>query len=384
MTDIHITPNDDANSTSTPLSADGSWAGEWRLIPTGNNLRISSYADVVGRVDIDFRNSDTGEVITEPSLGYSCGPGILEMHIIPPSASYYRVRYENGSSAQTFFELYTTFTPNGDLKLSPYNKRIGRDENALPTRPSDPQDDILRNLRSGVINLNKFAFRSTINIADGDALIIADDTTNTPTILTTASTFDITYNAVTDGLGNNGALSLLFTYIDENEELQEATHVLGSSGSDTTSFTGLGINRTIVLASGSSNRNESDINITATTGGSVQAFIPATTSTTQQMMAHIPINTVAPIKFIRLNAFKLTGGSAPRVTFKLFVYNRAVDTEYEILREKIDTDVENTLNLIDPIGIPLPGRYVFWVTASTNTNGTEASSRVSMNIYDID
>jgi hypothetical protein len=115
----------------------------------------------------------------------------------------------------------------------------------------DPQDQITRGLVSDASQLNKFGFRDDVDIASGDALIIADNTTNTPTILTTADTFDIAYNNTTDGASTTGALSLLISYLDSNADLQTATHTLGSTGSDTTSFSGLGINRVVVLSHGS-------------------------------------------------------------------------------------------------------------------------------------
>jgi hypothetical protein len=107
--------------------------------------------------------------------------------------------------------------------------------------------------------------------------------------------------------------------------LQTAVHVLGNDGSD--------------------------ITITATTGGSVQAFMPAGTSTDQRVLAHIPRNTLATLRYISLSAFKLVGGGTPRVIFKVFVYNRDRQTRYEFFRLRMDTDVENNFALIDPIGL---------------------------------
>lgn len=92
-------------------------------------------------------------------------------------------------------------------------------------------------------------------------------------------TADITYNSGTDGAGGGatGATQLYFFYIDSNGLPAEAAHTLGSDGSDTTAFSGLGINRIAVLASGSNDTNVNDITITATTGGSNQAQIAAST-----------------------------------------------------------------------------------------------------------
>lgn len=245
------------------------------------------------------------------------------------------------------------------------------------------QDAISMGRRSGGYTLNKFAFRSDIDTTDGDALIIADNTTNTPTILTAASTFTITYTNTSDGSGQNGALSLLFTYLDEDEDEVTAIHTLGSSGSDVTSFSGLGINRIVVLSSGSSNQNDADITVTATTGGSVQAFVPAGSSVTEQLMFHTPRNIKPLNKVLFLNAQKISGGGSPRITFKINVYSRTTSTVYEVFRYIMDTSVENSLALIDPCNFPFSPRDVVYITAATDTNNSSASARMSMNMYEV-
>lgn len=380
-----ITQYDDNNKTVEPLGAGETWTGRWSPIPPDNNIKINALTDQFGSLFIDYCNEvDISLTFTEPPLGYSLGNAVPETLIISPTARFYRLRFVNSDVAQSYLEIYPYFTRASLPRLTPLNKRAGRDENSIYTRASDPQEDILRSLRAGVQHLNKWGFRDDIDIADGDALIIADDTTNTPTIISTATTFTIAYNNAVDGDGTTGALSLLFTYLDENEDLQTAIHVLGSTGNDVTSFSGLGINRCIILSSGSMDFNAGNINITATTGGSVQAYIPAMTSTTQQVLAFVPRNTIATLRYLDLNAFKISGGSAPRVVFKLLVYSRTTNTTYEILRERIDTDVENNLQLVDPIGLPLSPRDVFWVSASTTVNSTQVSARMSLNYYEID
>lgn len=246
----------------------------------------------------------------------------------------------------------------------------------------DPQDQITRGLVSDASQLNKFGFRDDVDIADGDALVIADNTTNTPTILTSADTFDITYNNTTDGASTTGALSLLISYLDSNADLQTATHTLGSTGSDTTSFSGLGINRVVVLSSGSAETNTNDITVTATTGGSVQAFVLAGTSVTQQLWFHCPRNVIPATKYMFLNALKISGGGSPRVTFKVKVYSRVTSTVYEVFRYEMDTSVENGRAFEDPCNFPFSGQDVVYVTASTDTNNTSVSARLSLNFFD--
>lgn len=378
------TPYDDDNSTTTALSGDGEWTGQWRLVPEGKVIQVFSKADVTGTMFLQFSSSADGSNSSdEPPLGYSCGPNILESHTVNPVKPYFRAKYVNDSTAQSSFQFYTRLNSIAYPKYTPYNKRIGRDENAIPVRPSDPQDDISRSLRAGVSYLNKWGFRTDVDTLDGDALIIADNTTNTPTVLTSSSTFTITYTPASDGSTSNGATSLQFIYLDANENLQTAVHVLGSSGSDVTSFSGIAINRCVVVSSGSTKSNGADITITATTGGSVQAFLPSGTGVTQQVWGNVPINTIGVAKFLFLSALKISGGGSPRVTFKVFVHNRAISTTFEVFRYTMDTSVENSLTIVDPINFVFSARDTFWITASTDTNNTEVSGRVSLNLYEV-
>ncbi len=369
------------NSTITPLSASASFnasgSGEQNQLPY---VIVDCTSDVSGTLYFEF-SVDGTNWSTYPTNGFSLSAGGRIFRSALKTSRYFRARFVNDSTTQTYFRLYTYYDINGALDTA-LNQSIGIDAGGVSTRPTNPQDEITRGLRGGVSQLNKFAFRTDVDTADGDALAIADNTTNTPTIMTSAGTFDIAYNNSTDGDSTTGALILQIQYLDSNFELQTTTHTLGSTGSDTTSFSGLGINRVVVVSSGSANVNTNDITITATTGSSVQAFIPAGLSVTQQLWFHLPINSNGVAKFLFLSALKISGGGSPRVTFKIFVYNRLVSTQYEVFRYTMDTSVENHMELTDPVNFPFSGRDVVWLTASTDTNNTEISARLSLNIYE--
>lgn len=377
-----LTLYDDINTTTTPLAANDAWLGAWSLIPADHVLTISIIADVHGLLYIEYANiPDVTQVIIDPELGYTIGDGFVERLVIQPVSRFYRIRYVNGAQDQAYFEVFPYFTRASLPPMVPYNKIVGRDENALAVRPSDPQDDILRQLRSGVSHLNRQGFRSDLDIADNDGWVNANNTTNTPVVLTTASTFTITYNNATDGFGTNGALSLFFTYLDENEDLQQVLHTLGNTGSDVTAFTGLGINEIAVGSSGSSNLNVNDITITATSNASVQSFVPAGTSLSQQVLIHIPRQTIGTVRFLRLNASKTQGGATPRVLFKVLVYSRESATIYEYFRHQVETDAENTALIADPVGRRLVARTVAYLTARTTHDDTNISASISVNLY---
>ena len=244
-----------------------------------------------------------------------------------------------------------------------------------------PEDDLRLGNRTGVSGETKWGFNNDVDAA-AEEVIWPDGAAFTP--LTTASTFTITYTNTSDGAGGSatGATILQIIYLDANGESQTAIHTLGSSGSDTTSFSGLGINRVAVAASGTAQQNVADIVITATTGGSVQAVVPAGIGVTQQAIFHVQSNAIAIAKWLYFNVNKLSGGGSPRVTIYGKVFNRTVETYYQIFQHTIDTSVENTVVLHEPVGFKLSPYDVLYFTADTDTNNTVVNTRFSLVEYE--
>lgn len=367
------------NTSTTPLAANTTFTGAWEL-NTYPDVMVDCVADVSGQLFFEFSN-DGVNAITDPSLGYTLGPNIKENHITTKGPRYFRVRLVNGASAQSSLRLYTYY---GDFKPNQValNERVGRDFETFLTRPTDFGDDIIRGLRSGVKYAGEFGYRDTTTAAAGEQTLWAHN--SNLTIMTAADTFDITYTASTDGAGGSatGASVLLITYLDEDFNEQSATHVLGSTGTDTTSFEGLGINQAVVVSSGSSDENVNDIVISDTTGGNTQAIIPATNSVSQQLVYHCPINVVPVMVYLRLTANRLGGGSNPKIDFKLRVYNRFVDTNYLVRRYTIDTN--STTEVLEKNKIAFSGRDVIYLTMDTDTNNTSAQGSFSIHQYAVD
>lgn len=146
----------------------------------------------------------------------------------------------------------------------------------------------------------------------------------------------------------------------------------------TTSNQWLGVNRVVVLSSGSGDTNAGNITIDDNAGAvGTQAYLPAGESVTQQCIYHTQINHTLLVDWILLNALKLSGGSSPKVIFKGYSYSRVTDTVYEIFRKQIDTSVENTIELNPSQPLVIGGREILYFTAETDTNNTEVSMRFS-------
>lgn len=194
---------------------------------------------------------------------------------------------------------------------------------------------------------------------------------------TSASTYTITYTNSSDGSTANGAKTLLIEYIDSNGERQEATHTLGSTGSDVTSFTGLGINKATVATSGSTTFNGSAITISSTSPSTVQSFIPATQSVSQQMIYHAPSNGQCIIPFLWFN---ISGTSNPKIKIKAYIYNRIRATREEAFRVDLDLSISNTFELTDgPLHLER-GDTIYFVS-DTDTDAAAVNGRITLLEY---
>ena len=232
----------------------------------------------------------------------------------------------------------------------------------------------------GKSSINKFGHVDDLDIATGEGLIAFQGGTFDPNtdVMSSAQTFTIAYNQTTDGLGQTGATQLIVSYLDENFELQDAFIVLSNTGSDVTSFTGLGINRVVVFANGGAGWNVNNITFTATTDGTVQAMVPALKSVTQQCLLHIPIGHTFLMNYIYMGALKIAGGGAdPRVSITIYSYSRFTGTRYDVFDKEIDTTIENHLELRLTQPFSFSGREVVYAVAITDKDNTKVNLRFS-------
>lgn len=366
------------NSSRTALAIGETFTGEWEDCSMHDSVSFALRSDVACSACIEF-TSDLFSGVIDSSLDYSISANINEVHRLTVTRQFFRIKVTNIVSTQTYLSLSTMVGTHAQLS-APINLSLGLDSDAIATRGTDFSDEVVIGKRSGVSAFNKFAYRTGLTAAAGFETIWSYTGGNF-TVLTTASTFTITYNNATDGVATTGARSLQITYLDADGLDVVASHTLGSTGSDVTTFTGLGINRVVVLSSGTATCNNNNITITATTGGTVQAFVAATESVTNQAIFHVDQNSVAVGKLLFVLCNKLSGGGSPRVTIRGYVYNRGTATRYQIFRALIDTSSTSSLTIDDRTGFRLSSGDVLYFGADTDTNGTEVDIRFSLIEY---
>lgn len=367
------------NSSTTNLAVGNSYTftGTWEQ-NFQPDVMINLYADQVCELKLQF--SHDGSTV-HSTLTKNTTANINEFTTSVKGARYFRVVVTTDSLTTTTFNLQTQF---GIFRAgnAPQNLSLSLDADALTVRPSSFQDEVVIGRRSGVTPWNKFGYRADLQAASGEQTIWAATGNYTPA--TSADTFNIAYDGTaggsTDGAGTTGAQELTIYYTDSNGLPAIGVHTLGTDGTDTTSFSGYGINRVAVSGTGTADYNNSDITITHTSSGNTMAIIPALGGVTQQCIFHVGSNQTAIAKYLTFNVNKLSG-SNPKVTIKGYVYNRGIDSRFEIFRHILDTQSENYVDINDPIGFRLNATDVLYFTADTDQNNTIITMRFSLNEY---
>ena len=203
------------------------------------------------------------------------------------------------------------------------------------------------------------------------------------TFLEAATTLTLSSSSVADiDVSGTGARSILVSGLDANRLAKTEIIALNGTTDVVTTSTWLGINRTIAYDTGSSRVNAGDVTITATTGGSIMAQVPAGKSITQQVIFHVQAGHNGLIRRIYLNVLKTAVGQSPVVAVELKVWNPSVtDTVYTLRRFKLDSAVSNDLERDYPDPILLSPTDVAWFTITTDQASTSVD--IEMDVTEV-
>lgn len=372
---------DSNNSTSTALSAGGTFTGEWVNAEAYNSIVVAVKTDQNGYFQVQFSVDATN--IDSTLIRYYHTDQIEAPHRFTITRKYVRVVFVNTSnSAQTYLRLQCLLGEKENLNI-PQDAVMSQDYDAIATRPTDFYYEVALDRRQNQIQWNKFGEVDSLDVSDGEVTLWVPQETLIP--MTSAETFTITYDNTTDGLNRPGARQLQFWYLDEYRIAKSAAHTLGSSGTDVTTFSGVGINRVSIVSAGSAFVNTNDISIDATSAGSTQAFIEAGAGITEQCFFFTQNKHKFITDWLYFNVNKLAGGGAPRATIKGYVRDFNKNTRIKIFDHVIDSAVENTVELLPPHPFVIGGNSLLEFTISTTVNATLATLRFSgIEVADID
>lgn len=247
------------------------------------------------------------------------------------------------------------------------------EETRLPI--SDLRTQIALGRINGATVWNKFGYNDDVDV--GTETVAAFGGLWTP--LTTATTLTAVSSAANDVNSGSGAHGLVIYGVNANLERQIDVLFLNGTNNVVTTTTWLGVDRVALFRAGSGLQNEGNITITATTGGTTQAYIAAGEGTTQQIIVHTAASKTGLIDYLFLNAEKISGGGNPIVTFKLWVFSAVSNAKYEVFREIIDTGAGNGSSEHNfPVPLVIGEKSAVYMEVTTDTANTVTSARLSM------
>lgn len=366
-----------SNSSTTAINNGDNFTGDWEDTNGYSSVKIAVTTDQNGYYQIQW--SPDGTNADSTLTRYYRTTQIEPPHKFENMRQYVRVRFFNDSgSNQTYFRLQTTLTSSAGLLNIPLDGTVSQDYDAIATRPTDFHNEVALGRRQGYTLWNKFGYNEDVDTATDPEVLAAFGGSFTP--LTTASTLTVVSSS-TDDDGDPagiGAQTIRVIGVDANRDQQTEDITMDGTTNVVTTSTWLGINRVIVLTSGSSDSNVGLITITATTGGSTQATLPAGESVTQQLIFFIPNSHTGLASWLRLTAKRFGSGTEPVVTFKGWVYSPLTDTKYEVFREVIDAADETHSDLTPSRPFVFTEQDVFWVEAETTRDDTQVIGRLTL------
>lgn len=226
----------------------------------------------------------------------------------------------------------------------------------------------------GVTTWSKFGYNADVDVGEE---VIAEFGGAFDQKLDSGETLNIVSDSTDDDSAGTGVRQLVIFGVDENWD--SVTEVIALDGTTTVTTTNsfLGINRMTIFTSGSSDSNVGKITATASSSGNIMATMPAGEGTTQQCIFYVPAGHIFETTWLRLSLIKTSGGGAPSVEFKGYVYSDVVTSQFEVFREDVDTDIDENIDIKPVEPFQIGEKSVLWFTANPTTNNTSVKGRFS-------
>lgn len=223
---------------------------------------------------------------------------------------------------------------------------------------------------------NKFGYNDDVDTG-GEEIIASWGGTYTPP--TTAETLTIVSSSVNDVVTTGTGLNaIVITGIDASRNSQvEVVNMNGTTNVVTVS-TWLGINRVAPFLCGSGLTNDGTVTITNTLSADTLAQMPAGETVSQQAIFHVQDGHTFLTTWLHINVLKLSGGGgSPEVTIRGYVFSPVANATIQIFKAKIDSSIQNSLELNPAEPFPITEKSVLYFTAETDINNTSVDLRFS-------
>lgn len=249
---------------------------------------------------------------------------------------------------------------------------VPQDITAVVTRPSDFNTEVALNRRAGYQLWNKFGYNNDVDV--GTEVIAAWGGTFSP--LTTATTINIASSSSDDTSGGTGVNSVVVYGLDENRDEVIEVFTMNGTTPVISISTWLGVNRVAMFLCGSGQVNAGELSVTATTGGSTMALLPAGGGVTQQCIFHVPRGHQFLMEWLWVNAVR-PAAQDPVVTIKFWVYSAVSNGKQEVFKKTLDTAVHTEININPNLPFPVSEKTVVWIEVTTDKADTIIEGRFS-------
>lgn len=238
------------NSTSTPLASSGTWTGEWTDVAQWDAVVLAVRTDAGGTMYADFSPDGTN---ADSTLTFEVAANINEVHRITITRRWFRVRYVNDDTAQTFMRLQCIAGGFQTLSAA-LNSTISLDADAIVTRSLPSILELGRGRFIGITKNNKSGRNGDIDTATVPEWIWENGGVYTGFPLGDPETLRVVSTDANDTAAGTGARSVRVTGLDENWLIQTETIPLNGTTPSTGSLLFRRVHTAFVSSTGNSNQ----------------------------------------------------------------------------------------------------------------------------------
>lgn len=281
---MSFTPNQtrvlSENSSTTPLNAAATFTGTGVDVSSFASVVLSVLTDQAGVMYADFSPDGTN---WDSTLTYAVAAGVNETHRLTVTSRFFRVRVINSSASnQTYLRLQCLAGVQSGLS-APANLAIGQDSDATTVRPTDPDLEVARGLRSGISAAIKFG-RSLAATTGTDVWAMGTSFV----VPATAAAITIVSSDANDTAAGTGARTVFVEYIDSNYNSASVTVTMNGT-TPVAVGTGWHVNRGYVVTAGSNAGAVGSLTMSSAAAGTpVLARILATYNHTMSSIYMVP------------------------------------------------------------------------------------------------
>ena len=325
----------DTWQTTTPLAGGATYTSDWVNADQFALLSVRAKSDVAGATNgLVIETSFDGATVQD-TISRTVSANTRVLFTLAVVSRWYRIKYTNGTSAQTTFSLNAALSGGTkDLTSSRGQIVTGNDGVSLVRTTNDLDIDICLGRIADHTFVRKFGANSSVSTSEE---IIWNNSGTYQGFLTSATAVRVASGGdANDTAAGTGAREVTIVGLDENwEEATEAVATAGGSASGNTTTTFIRVFRAYVSSSGTygnglTGANAGNIVIEDSGGSNTLAQIGTGLGQTE-----LAVYTVPASKTLLLRRVEVTVAGNKPATVKFFQRQNADDTSAPVQSRRI-------------------------------------------------